>query len=113
MSLPTEQRIWVLRNHPQPGPVTDDVFQLQTRPLPQLKPNQALIQVEYFSNDPAFRYRIEPGGGIELGDSIRGNGVARVLKSTGRWKEGARVFTYTAWQDVGVVDDDDIQRYAA
>lgn len=114
-SLPTTQHIWVLAEHLADGPVTDKTFRLESRPLPELKPNQALVRLDYLSNDPAFRYRIRPGAalGLPLGQSPSVGAVATILKSTGKWKEGQHVLGQFGWYDYAVVDDDVIKTEAA
>lgn len=112
MSLPTTQRIWILAEHPA-GPVNDKTFRLDSVPLPDLKPNQALVSIDYFSNDPAFRHRINKGHGIEVGETVNATGVATVLKSTGKWKEGSHVFGQFGWYDVGIANDAEITAEAA
>lgn len=54
MPLPTQQRAWILANPPT-GPLEADTFSLETRPIPELKDGEVLVQVEYLSNDPAQR----------------------------------------------------------
>lgn len=114
MTTPTVQHIWILAEHPS-GPVTDKTFRLDTVPLPALKPNQALVAIDYLSNDPAFRHRINKGveHGSEVGETLKATAVATVLKSTGKWKEGQNVFGWFGWYDYGVVDDADIKTVAA
>lgn len=115
MAAPTSQHIWTLAEHLAEGPVTDKTFKLETRPLPELKANQALVRLDYLSNDPAFRYRIRPGAalGLPLGQSPSVGAVATVLKSAGKWEKGAKVLGQFGWYDYGVVDDSQIKTIAA
>lgn len=133
MSVPTEQKVWILANPPA-AELLPDTFSLETRPLPDLQEGDVLIQVEYLSNDPAqrgwmqkdvdpVRIHIQGPFGLKLtflqkrlyvppvykGDAIRATGIARVLKSkSAKYPEGSRVTGSFAWYDYAVVNESKI-----
>lgn len=109
VTLPTTQRVWTLTQLPA-GLPDDSTFTLSTKALPELQPEQALVRLEYFSNDPVVRFRLPL---FPIGEPVPIWGVGTVLKSTGKWKEGDSVFGNFGWYDVGVVDDKEIRCVAA
>lgn len=58
MTVPTETKCWVMARKPQGLPTysgEDPTFELTTKALPELKPDQVLVEALYLSNDPAQR----------------------------------------------------------
>ncbi|KLT44652.1 NAD(P)-binding protein [Cutaneotrichosporon oleaginosum] len=104
MSLPTQQRVWVVANPPT-GPVQPDTFKIETRPLPALGDDSVLLRVDYLSNDPTQRNWIaKDTGTVKQGQVFRSNALATVLKSTSaKWAEGQLVVGYFGWVDYAVV----------
>ncbi|KAK4686490.1 hypothetical protein P7C73_g3628, partial [Tremellales sp. Uapishka_1] len=117
MSLPTEQKVWILSNPPS-GPIESDTFTLETRPLPELQPGQVLVKAEILSNDPAQRTWMQKDTDerrlyakpIRKGDVVKSYGTALVLKSTSeKWKEGQKVFGVVGWNDYAVLPEASFQ----
>lgn len=62
-SLPTQQKVWILA-HKVTMDVPPDTFDLETRPLPELHEGQVLVRIDYISNDPSQRTRIQEGARV-------------------------------------------------
>ncbi|KAF2875273.1 hypothetical protein BDV95DRAFT_312690 [Massariosphaeria phaeospora] len=116
MSLPTQTRQWILA-HPPTGSITlsgpTATFALETRPLPTPNPNQVLVKVLYFSNDPAQRgwmgKDVDPErlytAPVVAGDVMRSYAVAEVVQSNAdSLKPGQLVTATTGWTEYAVLD---------
>jgi NADPH-dependent curcumin reductase CurA len=113
MTLPTQQKVWILANPPA-GAFEADTFSLETRPLPELQAGELLVQIQYFSNDPAQRGWMQKDVDpkrlyvppVYKGDPVRASGLATVLASkSDKYAVGDRVTGSFAWFDYGVVPD--------
>jgi NADPH-dependent curcumin reductase CurA len=95
-------RRWVLAKRPV-GEPTDDCFELQERPVPELAHGEVLVAVRYLSLDPYMRGRmrdsISYAKPIEIGDVITGESAGVVIESkSDRWAEGDTVTVHQGWQ---------------
>ncbi|TXT12923.1 hypothetical protein VHUM_01324 [Vanrija humicola] len=117
MSLPTQQRAWILANPPA-GEIQKDTFELVTRDLPELKDGEILVQVESLSNDPAQRGWIQKDQDperaysppVQKGDIVRATAIGKVLKSrSDKWQEGQRVVGSWGWTDYAVAPASAVQ----
>lgn len=113
MSVPKQQKVWILANPPK-GAFEADTFKLETRPLPELKDGDVLVQLQYISNDPAQRGWMQKDVDpkrlyvppINQGEPIRCGGVGTVLASkSSKYAVGDRVNGQFAWFDYAVVPD--------
>ena len=50
-----------LARRPQPGPLTNDVFAIESAPLPEPGPGEFRVKIEYVSLDPAMRGWVAEG----------------------------------------------------
>jgi NADPH-dependent curcumin reductase CurA len=117
MSLPTQQKAWIV-NNPPAGAFEADTFKLVTRPLPELKDGEVLVQLTYLSNDPAQRGWIQKGVDpkrlyvppVYQGDVMRCGAVGLVLASkSAKYAVGDRVAGSSfGWYDYGVVHESQI-----
>lgn len=113
MSLPTQQKAWILANPPT-GAVQPDTFALVTRDLPALADDSVLLRVDYLSNDPTQRNWISAKDGIVAkGEDFKASGLATVIESKSpKYKAGQVVIGYFGWVDYAVVPAAAIQREA-
>lgn len=92
-TVPKTTLAWILRNKPTAIPTASGpqpTFALETIDLPQLSPDQLLVQTIYLSNDPAQRGWIDPRlpedrlyvKPVEVGDPMRARGIGKVIAST-------------------------------
>jgi NADPH-dependent curcumin reductase CurA len=105
-ATPTQSRRIVLARHPQGEPTPAD-FRLETRPIPELKDGEILLQTVYLSLDPYMRSRMNEedsyAASTELNDVMVGGTVSRVVASRNdRFKEGDLVSSYSGWQEYEV-----------
>ncbi|KAL8276669.1 hypothetical protein RQP46_010937 [Phenoliferia psychrophenolica] len=117
-SLPTSTRVWLLSDPPQ-HEVTASTFSLSTQPIPSpLPPSSILVQVLYFSNDPAQRGWIQKDADaarlyvppVRKGDKMRSGGLGRVVASTSDlWKVGALVTGQPGWTEFVVLGEKEVQ----
>ncbi|KIV88768.1 hypothetical protein PV10_08413 [Exophiala mesophila] len=110
-------RAWILANKPQGTPTitgSNATFKLESRPLPELKPNQVLVKSLYYSNDPAQRGWISaniPGDRlyvppVNVGEPMRARGLGEVLESTSeKIKKGSIVLGALNWNEYAVLDE--------
>lgn len=118
MSSPaTENRAWILAKQPEGVPTisgSNATFKLESRPLPELKPNQVLVKSLYYSNDPAQRGWISANipkerlyvPPVKVGDPMRARGLGEVLESTSeKIKKGSIVRGPLDWNEYAVLDD--------
>ncbi|KAK5056229.1 hypothetical protein LTR84_012782 [Exophiala bonariae] len=121
MAVPTETKCWVMARKPQGLPTysgKDATFELLTKALPELQPNQVLVEALYLSNDPAQRtwmsldvsakrHYVPP---IEFGSVMRARGIVKVLRSTSKgFKEGDLGYGPVGWSAYGVLDADSVR----
>ena len=95
-------RRWVLAKRPV-GEPTDDCFELQERPVPELAHGEVLVAVHYLSLDPYMRGRMRDARSyakpIEIGEVITGESAGVVIESkSDRWAEGDTVTVHKGWQ---------------
>jgi NADPH-dependent curcumin reductase CurA len=98
----------VLRHHPV-GPVTEDCFDVVERPVADLAPGEALLEVHYLGIDPTIRGWIDPKGNymapVAIGDPVRANGVGIVVETMNpdEYPLGAAFMALTDWQQYRVL----------
>lgn len=116
---PTSTRSWILANYPQGTPTfsgSDDkaTFKLVERPLRPLKPDQVLVKVLFWSNDPAQRGWIDPSipaerlytKHVEIGAPMASHGLAKVVTSTcDRLLPGTIVQGLVGWSEYAVLNE--------
>lgn len=111
--MPTEaNRQLVLRRRPQ-GIVGPEHFELRTASVPEPAEGQALVRIELLSLDPAQRSFLNEhppwGPPMEIGDVMRGDAVARVVRSrSDAFCEGELVEGWFGWQDYAVIGKRDL-----
>ncbi|KAH0841595.1 hypothetical protein AYO21_01171 [Fonsecaea monophora] len=117
-STPTSTRTWILANRPKGLPTfsssdANPTFKLVEQPLPPLKPNQALVKMLFFSNDPAQRPSIDGAikaerhyaPPVEIGAPMQARGLAEVIASTAEnLSRGTIVAVAPGWTEYAVVD---------
>ena len=92
------------------GMVDQSTTRLETGPVPEIGPGQALVAVRYLSIDPTIRTWMNDAPGylppIALNEIVRGGGIGEVVKSSSdRYQPGDLVFGMTGWQDYVVADE--------
>lgn len=93
------------------GDIKPDCFELERTEVPgALQDGQVLVQVRYISMDPTNRLWMSDMEQymppVQLGDTMRGFGLGRVVKSrSSRLPEGTLVSGMLGWQDYVVVGD--------
>jgi NADPH-dependent curcumin reductase CurA len=108
----TEQsRRLVLAQRPT-GMVDPDAVRLETGPVPEPGPGQALIRVQHLSIDPTIRTWMDDVPGylppIGIGEVVRSGGIGEVVASNDeRYVVGTKVFGMLGWQDHVVTSADD------
>lgn len=106
-ALPDGNRQWVLAARPIGREVRESDFELVTRPLPVLGPNQFLVRTLYLSVAPVMRQYMLDGAGFEkplaIGEVMRGRGVAVVVASrNAQHPVGEIVQGKLGWQEYAV-----------
>ncbi len=100
----------LLVKHPEAEPA-DDCYALETAPMPQPGPGEALVAVRHLSIDPAQRIWMNPGGayGMDagLGKPMLGLGVGEVVQSNNdAYPVGSHVSGMLNWQQYAVIDSE-------
>jgi hypothetical protein len=90
--------------------VDERTTRLETEPVPEPGPGEALAQVRFISIDPTIRTWMDDAPGylppIGVGEVIRSGGVAEIVQSnSSRYKAGDLVFGMTGWQDYVIADE--------
>lgn len=104
-----QNRRIVLSQRPS-GMVDDSVVTLETTPIPEPGPGEAVVKVSHISIDPTIRTWMDDAPGylppIEIGAVVRSGGLGTVVASQNdHFPVGATVFGMLGWQDYAVVDD--------
>ncbi len=102
----TSRRL-VLARRPS-GMVDDTVVRLDTVPVPEPGPGEAVVRVQYLSIDPTIRTWMDDAPGylppIEIDAVIRSGGIGEVIASNSdQYAVGDTVFGMLGWQDHAVV----------
>lgn len=96
------------------GDATPDCFSMETQQLPELRPGQVRVAVEYISVDAGTRTMLRGDGfhaQVGLGDTILAGGVGRVIDSTVKgWAIGEAVRGGFGAQTIATVLPQDIER---
>ncbi|MGI9600946.1 MAG: NADP-dependent oxidoreductase [Acidimicrobiales bacterium] len=106
--LPDHYQQLRLRSRPD-GLVTDTDVELTTSPMPEIDDGQALGQVLALGMDAATRSWLQESDGylpaVEIGDVVRGAGVARVVASRHPdYEVGSIISCLTGWQEWLVIE---------
>ena len=99
----------VLASRPS-GMVDSSTTRLETVPVPEPEPGEAVAKVRYLSIDPTIRTWMDDRPGylppIGIGEVVRGAGIAEVVATkTSRYAAGDMVFGMASWQDFVLVDE--------
>ena len=102
----TSRRL-VLARRPS-GMVDDTVVRMDTVPVPEPGPGEAIVRVEYISIDPTIRTWMDDAPGylppIEIDAVIRSGAIGKVIASdSDSYAVGDTVFGMLGWQDYAVV----------
>ena len=102
-----------LKNRPDPS-VTEDLFDLKTEELKELKDDELLIDVKYVSIDPAMRGWISDVGNyskpVAIDETMRSLGVGKIISSKNEdFKENEYVVGWLGWQKYAVINKSLIQ----
>jgi hypothetical protein len=103
-------RRWVLAKRPV-GEPTEDCFELEERPIPELAVGEILVEVHYLSLDPYMRGRMRDAKSyaepLKIGEVITGESAGVVVESkSDRWSVGESVTIHQGWQSHIVVAGD-------
>ena len=103
----------VLKKRPNPS-VTEDLFELKTEELKELKDGEFLINVDYVSIDPAMRGWISDVGNysepVAIDGTMRSLGVGKIISSKDNdFTENEYVVGWLGWQKYAVVSKSAIQ----
>ena len=103
----------VLKKRPNPS-VTEDLFELKTEELKELKDGEFLINVKYVSIDPAMRGWISDVGNysepVAIDETMRSLGVGKIISSKDKdFNENEYVVGWLGWQKYAVVSKSAIQ----
>ncbi len=106
----TPNRRWVLAERPR-GMVDERTVRLESAPVPEPGPGQALARVTWLSIDPTIRTWMDDRPGylppIALGEVVRGGGIAEVTASASdRFAPGDLVYGMTGWQEWVLAGDE-------
>ncbi len=101
-------RQWIMASRPEGEPKPDN-FRLETGPVPEPGPGQALLRNRWLSLDPYMRGRMSTARSyakpLEIGDVMVGGTVSEVVASQHpKFKEGDLVLSYAGWQDYALSD---------
>ncbi|MGM0526143.1 MAG: NADP-dependent oxidoreductase [Pseudomonadota bacterium] len=108
-----------LVKRPQPGPVTDEIFDLVEKEFPQIGDNEILIKQTHMSLDPAMFGWMSPDTEsyippVELGTVMRSSGVGEVIESNhSGFAVGDRVMGMMGWQEYALSNGQGINKVEA
>ncbi|MEO6629720.1 MAG: NADP-dependent oxidoreductase [Aquihabitans sp.] len=99
----------VLAQRPH-GNVTAEDVRLETVPVPEPGPGEAVVRVQWLSIDPTIRTWMDDAPGylppIEIDAVVRSGALGEVIASnSSRYAEGDTVFSMMGWQDHAVIDE--------
>ena len=94
------------------GEPTDDCFELQELPAPEISEGQILVEAHYLSLDPYMRGRMRDmksyADPLQVGDVITGETAGVVVESrSDRFAVGDAVTAHQGWQTLYALDGDD------
>ena len=103
----------ILKSRPDPS-VTEDLFDLKTEELKELKDDELLVDVKYVSVDPAMRGWISDVGNyskpVAIDETMRSLGVGKIISSKDKgFNENEYVVGWLGWQKYAVVNKSAIQ----
>ncbi len=107
--MTAESRRIVLATRPT-GMVDASTTRVETGPVPEPGPGEAVVRVRYLSIDPTIRTWMDDAPGymppIAIDEVVRSGGVGEVVASrSDQYPVGATVFGMLGWQDHAVVDE--------
>jgi NADPH-dependent curcumin reductase CurA len=108
----TDQSRRLILAHRPTGRADASTVRMETGPVPEAGPGQAVARVTHLSIDPTIRTWMDDAPGylppIGIGEVVRAGGLARVTASnTERYAVGDTVYAMVGWQDHVVLDDGD------
>ena len=113
--LPTSTRLVTLQGRPAPGAEpTPDLFAVEERPIPELRPGQLLVRNIVMSVDPSMRGRLDLGEkqyttNFQIGEPLDGSAIGEVISAEGAAiGPGALVRHRAGWREHAVVDADTV-----
>ena len=97
-------RRWVLAKRPI-GEPTEDCFELQEVPVPELAAGEVLVEVHFLSLDPYMRGRMRDAKSyaepVKIGEVITGESAGVIVESNSdRWSVGDCVTVHQGWQSL-------------
>ena len=109
----TQTEVRLIRR-PMGMPQPDD-FEFATLPIPDLQPDQVLIEATHLSLDPYMRGRMDDAksyaAAVPLGARMEGGGVGRVIASASdKFKGGDMVFGILGWATHAVLPASTLRR---
>ncbi|POS74953.1 hypothetical protein DHEL01_v206649 [Diaporthe helianthi] len=112
---------WLVNAHPDGLPTysgPNPNFKKTEKDLPELKADQILVKLKYFSNDPAQRGWIDKYEDesrlyvppVHIGDVMRSTAIAEVVESqSDKFKKGDLVSGVASWTEYAVLDAKAVQ----
>ncbi len=104
-------RVVTLRARPAPDqPLSEELFAVETRPLPRLEPDQLLVRNIAMSVDPSMRGRLDLGEkqyttNFQIGEPLDGAAVGEVIESTAAHIVAGSIVRHRGgWREQAVVD---------
>ncbi|MBQ4889213.1 NADP-dependent oxidoreductase [Shewanella sp. MMG014] len=94
-----------LVKRPQGGPITQDIFEIVSLPMPKVNPGEILVKQNYMSLDPAMFGWMQPDTDsyippVNLGEVMRSSGIGEVVESHHPdFEVGDRVMGMMGWQE--------------
>ena len=97
-------RRWVLAKRPV-GEPTEDCFELQECPVPELAEGEILVEVHFLSLDPYMRGRMRDAKSyaepLKIGEVITGESAGVVVESKSEhWSAGDTLTIHQGWQSL-------------
>jgi len=108
-----------LVKRPQPGPITEEIFDVVEKELPPVGDNEILIKQTHMSLDPAMFGWMSPDTEsyippVELGSVMRSSGVGQVVESNHPdFAVGDRVMGMMGWQEYALSNGQGINKVEA
>jgi NADPH-dependent curcumin reductase CurA len=109
--IPTSTRMVILRARPGRGDdPTPELFGVEERPIPELRPGQLLVRNVAMSVDPSMRGRLDLGEkhyttNFEIGQPLDGSAIGQVIATADDATPVGTVVRHRAgWREPAVVD---------
>jgi len=108
-----------LIKRPQPGPITNEIFEVVQKELPSAGQGEILIKQTHMSLDPAMFGWMSPDTEsyippVELGTVMRSSGIGEVIESNHpKFQVGDRVMGLIGWTEYALSNGDGINKVEA